>query len=59
MPQRHAPGNIQVTANVRQVRGADGRYRDEAAARGVSATGWSWRGKFGDLDNAAGLICMS
>src|SRR5205823_5127207 len=51
MPQRHAPGDIQVMQNVLQIRGADGRYHDEAASRGVSATGWSWSGKFGDLDN--------
>src|SRR5207249_5622466 len=51
MPQRHTPGDIQVMANVLQVRGADGRFHDEATSRGLSATGWSWSGKFGDLDN--------
>jgi hypothetical protein len=51
MPQRHPPGDIQVMENVLQIRGADGRYHNEATIRGASATGWSWSGKFGDLDN--------
>lgn len=51
MPQRHPPGDIQVMANVLQVRDRRGRYHDQAERRGVSATGWSWSGKFGDLDN--------
>jgi len=37
--------------NVLQVRGQDGAWVDQAAASGVQATGWSWAGKFGDLDN--------
>jgi enediyne biosynthesis protein E4 len=51
MPQQHAPGDIQVMENVLLVRGADGKFRNQAYARGVDATGWSWSGKFGDLDN--------
>lgn len=51
MPQTHAPGDRQVMSNVLQVRDAAGQYRDEAMERGVSATGWSWSAKFGDLDN--------
>ncbi len=47
-PQR---GDPQIMENVLQVRGADGRFRNEAYARGIDATGWSWSGKFGDLDN--------
>jgi hypothetical protein len=35
---------------VLQVRGADGRFHNQAYARAVDATGWSWSGKFGDLD---------
>ena len=27
-----------------------GRWQDEATARGVSASGWSWAGRLGDLD---------
>ena len=37
--------------NVLQVRGADGAFHNQAYARGVDATGWSWSAKFGDLDN--------
>jgi hypothetical protein len=51
MPQKHAPSDPQVMENVLQVRGADGRFQNQAYARGISATGWSWSGKFGDLDN--------
>jgi enediyne biosynthesis protein E4 len=41
----------QRVENVLQVRGADGRFRNQAYARMVDATGWSWSAKFGDLDN--------
>jgi hypothetical protein len=41
----------QVTENVLQVRGADGRFRNQAYERMVDATGWSWSSKFGDLDD--------
>jgi hypothetical protein len=51
MPQTHAPGDPQVMENVLQVRGADGAFQKQGYTRGVSATGWSWSGKFGDLDN--------
>ncbi|UCH24900.1 MAG: CRTAC1 family protein [Trueperaceae bacterium] len=42
-------GDLQVVANVLQV-GAGGAFVDEAVTRGVEASGWSWSGKFGDLD---------
>ncbi len=29
----------------------DGRWQEEATARGIQATGWSWTSRFGDLDN--------
>jgi hypothetical protein len=51
MPQRQPPGDIQVMENVLQMRDASGHFQNEAALRGVSATGWSWSSKFGDLDN--------
>ena len=35
--------------NVLQVKHGD-RYQDEGYARRVDAAGWSWSGKFGDLD---------
>jgi hypothetical protein len=33
-----------------QVRGKDGAFHNESAARGLDATGWSWSSKFGDLN---------
>ncbi len=45
----------QVMENVLQVWDGRGRFRNEAYARGVDATGWSWSGKFGDLDNDGDL----
>lgn len=41
----------QRVENVLQVRGPDGRFRNQAYARMIDATGWSWSAKFGDLDN--------
>jgi len=43
-------GDPQIIENVLQVRGEQG-FRNQAYARGVDATGWSWSGVFGDLDN--------
>ena len=48
---KHEPDDPQIMANVLQVRGANGAWRNEAAQWGIDATGWSWAGKFGDLDN--------
>jgi hypothetical protein len=45
------PGDPQIMENVLQVRDASGAFRNQAYERGVDATGWSWSGKFGDLDN--------
>lgn len=50
MTHRVPKGDPQIAENVLQARGADGRFQNQAPARGVSATGWSWSGKFGDLD---------
>ena len=51
-------GSLQINENVLLRRAASGepggrqlRFVNEAAARGVDATGWSWSAKFGDLDN--------
>jgi hypothetical protein len=41
----------QITENVLQVRGADGRYHNQGYQRLVDATGWSWSSRFGDLNN--------
>jgi hypothetical protein len=50
LEEKHGPSDPQIMANVLQVQ-SGGRWRNEAARRGVDASGWSWSGKFGDLDN--------
>ncbi len=42
--------DTQINENVLQSLVDDGMYQNEAVARGIDATGWSWSGKFGDLD---------
>jgi hypothetical protein len=49
--EKHERGDPQIMANALQVRDSQGAWRNEAAQRGIDATGWSWAGKFGDLDN--------
>jgi hypothetical protein len=44
-------GSPQRDENVLQVLEADHRYHNQSDERGIDATGWSWSGKFGDLDN--------
>lgn len=51
LEETNAPGDPQRTANMLQLRDPKGGWRNEAARRGVEATGWSWAGRFGDLDN--------
>ncbi|MGD9318165.1 MAG: VCBS repeat-containing protein, partial [Anaerolineae bacterium] len=46
----HPEGDPQLSENMFQVRGRDGVWHNEAIARGLEATGWSWSSKFGDLD---------
>lgn len=46
--QAHQANDPQIHANVLQTVGV---FKDTAVAAGVDATGWSWSGKFGDLDN--------
>lgn len=41
----------QRAENMLQAPDANGRYRNQGYARMIDATGWSWSGKFGDLDN--------
>ncbi len=50
LEEKHGPDDPQIMANVLQAPGAGG-WRNEAAWRGIDATGWSWSAKFGDLDN--------
>jgi hypothetical protein len=51
MPKVQAADDPQTMRNVLQVRGADGRWHDEALNRSLDATGWSWSSQAGDLDN--------
>jgi enediyne biosynthesis protein E4 len=50
LEQRHDPDDPQVMANVLQRRDPNGQWRNGALQGGVQSTGWSWAGKFGDLD---------
>jgi uncharacterized protein YuzB (UPF0349 family) len=43
-------GDPQVSENMFQVRSKDGAFHNQAPARGLDATGWSWSSKFGDLN---------
>ena len=50
--QRPEQGDeVQIVANVLQVRAADGSYVNRAPERGLAATGWTWSVQFGDLDH--------
>jgi hypothetical protein len=44
-------GDPQQIENTLQVAQPGGDFENQGAGLGVSATGWSWSGKFGDLDN--------
>ncbi len=46
----HPEGDPQLNENMLQVYGKDGAFHNEAPARGLDATGWSWSSKFGDLN---------
>lgn len=46
-----AADDPQKMENALQVPDRRGGFRNEAYARGIDATGWSWSGEFGDLDN--------
>jgi hypothetical protein len=41
----------QTAENALQIQGSDGRWREAAYERMIDSSGWSWSGKFGDLDN--------
>ncbi|MCB9138585.1 MAG: CRTAC1 family protein [Caldilineaceae bacterium] len=43
--------DAQKSENVLLKPGGNGAFRNRAYAEGIDATGWSWSGKFGDLDN--------
>ena len=44
-------GDPQIMENVLQMQGDNGIFENQAADLGLDATGWSWSGKFGDLDH--------
>jgi enediyne biosynthesis protein E4 len=44
-------GDPQIMENTLQVPDGRGGFSNQAYARGLDATGWSWSGEFGDLDN--------
>lgn len=44
-------GDPQMMENMLQVRNAKGEFENRAGVNGLSATGWSWSSKLGDLDN--------
>jgi len=49
--EQREPDDRQIAQNVLLRRGGDNVWRNEAPQRGVDATGWSWAGRFGDLDS--------
>jgi hypothetical protein len=51
MPHDTAIGDRQIMENVLQTPDGRGNFSNQAYARSVDATGWSWSAKFGDLDN--------
>lgn len=51
MTRQSVMGDPQAMENMLQVPLGDGSYLNLAPDWGVDATGWSWSGKFGDLDN--------
>lgn len=51
LEEKHGPNDPQIMANVLQAPSAADGWNNEAARRGIDATGWSWSGKFGDLNN--------
>ncbi|MEM7111479.1 MAG: CRTAC1 family protein [Chloroflexota bacterium] len=55
MPMNMPNDDPQLSQNVLQVLGDDGSFANRAQRRGIVASGWSWSGKFGDLDNDSHL----
>jgi hypothetical protein len=49
--EHHAWGDPQIMQNVLLVQDQNGAWRNQAPQRGIDASGWSWAGRFGDLDN--------
>jgi hypothetical protein len=51
MPEDTMHDDPQVMENVLQMSDGQGEFQDQAAERGIDATGWSWSGLFGDLNS--------
>jgi hypothetical protein len=51
MDAPHPPGDPQIMENVLQSSPGPAEFDNRAGYWGIEATGWSWSGKFGDLDN--------
>ena len=51
MADANIAGDQQIIENVLQVPSFATGYSNEAAARGLQASGWSWSAQFGDLDH--------
>lgn len=50
MDQAQVAADPQIMENVLLVRGADGRYWNQAPDWGVDGAGWTWSSKFGDFN---------
>lgn len=51
MEELDDPSDIQRVRNVLQISRGDGTFSEAADRAGVDTSGWSWSGRFGDLDN--------
>jgi hypothetical protein len=51
LQQQHERGDPQIMANTLQFQNKRGEWQNRAAINGMDATGWSWSGRFGDLDS--------
>jgi len=54
MYKKHTFDDPQISENVLQVRSGE-RFKNQAYDRRIDASGWSWSGKFGDLDSDGDL----
>ncbi len=51
LAQQHVEGDPQVVANALQIQDSNGDWVNYAPQMGLDASGWSWTGRFGDLDS--------
>ena len=51
LEQGHDPNDPQIMANMLQVPAGGGKWINAGPHWGADATGWSWAGRFGDLNN--------